>query len=457
MQPLMASLSYLFRVLVAGLLLIAFTNSTLAQGWDHFIAGNKAAQRYDWDQAISLFTKAIQAGDLTKDDLSNTLHRRGWVYFNKKQYDRAIQDYNEAIRINPNNAHAFAGRGNAYSKEGRYDLAIRDFEEGMRLNPKFNLLSNRAAAYFGKGQYDRAIQDYDELIRRNPRDAGAFHHRGMAHLNKGQYDRAIQDFDETIQLEPKLASAFNNRGVAYSSKGQYDRAIQDFDEALQINPRDTMSFRNRGMTYYRKEQYERAIQDFDEAIRLNPRDTIVLYSRGLAYFRTSQYDRAIQDYDEAIRLNPWFVHAFNNRARARFYLSQFSAAGSDFLMAMKLGLSDAYAVLWLYLARARDGKEDRGELEENMARLDLKDWPQPIFDLYLGKAKSEAVLDSTKDPDQKKAREKQCQAYFFLGQHALIQGNRPEAVQFFKQAVETSVTTIFEYHAAQAELKRLSP
>ena len=122
---------------------------------------------------------------------------------------------------------------------------------------------------------------------------------------------------------------------------------------------------------------------------------------------------------------------------------------------MELNPWDAYAVLWLYLAQARDGKEGKGELEENVARLDLQGWPQPIFNLYLGKTTPEAVLAAARDADQKKEREKQCQAYLFLGQYALAQENRTEAVRLFKQAIDTGATTVTEYHIARAELKRL--
>jgi tetratricopeptide (TPR) repeat protein len=51
--------------------------------------------------------------------------------------DRAIADYNQVIRLAPNNADAYNNRGNAYYKKGDYDRAIADFEAGLRIDPNY--------------------------------------------------------------------------------------------------------------------------------------------------------------------------------------------------------------------------------------------------------------------------------------------------------------------------------
>ena len=91
-------------------------------------------------------------------------------------------------------------------------------------------------------------------------------------------------------------------------------------------------------------------------------------------------------------------------------------------------------------------------------RLSLNAWPGPVVLLYLGKGKPEQVLAAATDADPAKERDQHCKAYFYLAEHALLRGQRAEALDLFREAIATCQTTYYyEYAAAaQAELGRLS-
>jgi tetratricopeptide (TPR) repeat protein len=98
-------------------------------------------------------------------------------------------------------------RGNVYFTKGKYDRAIQDYDQAIRLDPRNSLaFGNRAAAYGEKGEYDRAFQDFDQAIRLDPNYAEAFYNRGSVELNIGDYNRAIRDFDQAIRLKPRGSS-----------------------------------------------------------------------------------------------------------------------------------------------------------------------------------------------------------------------------------------------------------
>src|SRR5258708_7345356 len=79
-------------------------------------------------------------------------------------------------------ASAFNNRGNAYAQKGQHDRAIEDFDQALRLDSNYAFaLQSRGAAYFNKGQYDRAIQDYDQPLRLAPSYAITYHSRALAH------------------------------------------------------------------------------------------------------------------------------------------------------------------------------------------------------------------------------------------------------------------------------------
>ena len=88
------------------------------------------------------------------------------AYLNEGQYeDRALKDYDEAIRLAPGNRAALNNRGNVYMSKRQYDRAIKDYDEAIRLDPNEPLyIKNRANAFRVAGQYDRAIADYRKAL-----------------------------------------------------------------------------------------------------------------------------------------------------------------------------------------------------------------------------------------------------------------------------------------------------
>lgn len=137
-------------------------------------------------------------------------------------------------------AVAYNNRGNGYKAIGEYDRAIQDFTQAIQLNPEYALaFYNRANAYDSIGEYERAIQDYNQAIRLRPNDASAyyaFYGRGYAFNAKGDYDHAVDDFNQAIRLHPDDANAFIVRGVANFLRQNIAHAVTDFERGSELNP-----------------------------------------------------------------------------------------------------------------------------------------------------------------------------------------------------------------------------
>jgi tetratricopeptide (TPR) repeat protein len=112
---------------------------------------------------------------------------RGYAYFVKGDSDRAIADYSEAIRIDPQDALVYLRRGLAYHNKGDYDLAIADYSEAIRIDPQYAVAYfNRGSAYhYGKKDYHRARADYEKALQIDPNHSEA--REGLEELRKLGY------------------------------------------------------------------------------------------------------------------------------------------------------------------------------------------------------------------------------------------------------------------------------
>lgn len=157
----------------------------------------------DPDGAIEACSALIQSGRDTGINLAAVFYDRGLAHAHKGDYDLAVEDYDQAIRLNASLANAFDARGVAYAHRRDYDHAIQDFDQALRLNPSL------AEAYFS---------------------------RGLTFRYKGDNDRAVEDFNQALLVNPNNAEVHYSRGRAYATKRDNDLAIQDCDQALRIDP-----------------------------------------------------------------------------------------------------------------------------------------------------------------------------------------------------------------------------
>jgi tetratricopeptide (TPR) repeat protein len=162
---------------------------------------------------------------------------RGRGSFNRKDYDRAIADYSEAVKLSPKDAWAFAHLCEAYESQEDHDAAIADCTEAIKIDPKYGwAYNNRGVAYYGLHEYDAALADHAEAI--SSRDAWAYARHGMAWMEKGEFDKAVADITDAVTIDPKYAFGFGQRGQALfrkrliTKKGGWEPAIADYSEAI---------------------------------------------------------------------------------------------------------------------------------------------------------------------------------------------------------------------------------
>ena len=177
------------------------TTATVAQQSQNWQWCVNEGNRFSPDLAINGCTAVIQSGKESPRNLAIAFYDRGVALAERKDFDRAIADYTQAIQLSPGYALAYAGRGNAWSNKGDLDRALADYDKAIQLDAKSEApYNNRARVWRGKGNLDKAIADLTKAISLNPKDAFPYRERGLIEFARGDFAAAAADLLRSGEL-----------------------------------------------------------------------------------------------------------------------------------------------------------------------------------------------------------------------------------------------------------------
>ena len=293
----------------------------------------------------------------------------GIEFHQKRELEKAIDAYDQAIRCNPRHAGAYYSRGIAKHELGDHQGAIADYDKAIEINPQHAYpYNNRGHVKHELGDHQDAIADYDKAIEIDPQHVYAYNNRGIAKSALGDHHRAIADYDIAIKFDPKFAGAYNNRGHAKHHSGDYTGAILDYHEAILLNPRDAEAYCSLGDCKRRLGKSRDAIADYDKAIEFDPKFTGAYNNRGNAKHELGDHQRAITDYDKAIEINPQYAEAYYNRGLAKYQLKDYQGAISDYDKVIEL--NPQYPGAYHNRGIAKQGSGDEAGAKEDAAKAD---------------------------------------------------------------------------------------
>jgi tetratricopeptide (TPR) repeat protein len=297
---------------VAGaLLVVAFATTVMAADRDIV-----ACDSTNWQARIDGCTRLLERRKWPAKVLAMIYTQRGAAYGNLGQHERAIADYDLAIRKNPGFALAYAGRGEARAELGQFDLAVADGEKAIKLDAQLAAAYNTLGYVLTyKGEYDRAIEVMTSGLKYNPKNVPLYTNRSTAFAAKNELDLALADLDSAAKLAPDIFSVYANRCNILQEKGDLDSALADCNRAIKLNPDHIPAVVNRGIVWSKKGQLDKSLADFSHAIRVDPTTGSAYAGRADVWRSKGRYQKALDDLDRAIRLDPRSVVALTTKGQ----------------------------------------------------------------------------------------------------------------------------------------------
>lgn len=159
---------------------------------------------------------------------------RGEGYHKDGKVEKAIKEYNKALKLNPNNIDVYASRGTAYFFMGDLEKAIDDFVKVVQSKPDADSYAALGAALAAGGENHKALEFLNAAINIKPQKPESYLSRGSIYYNLGEYAAAVEDYSAVIALQP-FEGAYLARAAAYEKLGRAEAAATDMETAKDPN------------------------------------------------------------------------------------------------------------------------------------------------------------------------------------------------------------------------------
>ncbi len=214
-----------------------------------------------WENGETLWTHAIENVKTTTLPYGN----RGFYYRERKQFQKALADYNSAIKINGSKGDLYNSRGKTYFDMNNVGPAINDYRKAISLDDKkAEYHVNLGAALGAQGNIGGALNALNAGIAVDPEFANAYLNRSLAYSQQDKFQEAIQDIDKYLSLKPNNSEMWYEKGLLERVTGNNSESIKSFTRAIQLDPRNIFYYQ-RGRTYAGMNQRDAAKRDLLQA------------------------------------------------------------------------------------------------------------------------------------------------------------------------------------------------
>lgn len=217
---------------------------------NHLRRCNNAEGEYAPEESLQGCTNVIRSDLAIGQVLAVAYNQRALRYLDLDQADRAMEDFNAAIRYAPHYAQAYLNRASLHLVRRDYASAVADYSRVTEIAPEHHV--GYAARCWARGlsgaDLALARADCDAALRIRPGEAGVLASRGFVGLREGDFQAAWDDYDAAVRANPASANHRFGRGVAARRLGREEQAAQDFADAAELDPAIAETFALYGVT-----------------------------------------------------------------------------------------------------------------------------------------------------------------------------------------------------------------
>ena len=251
---------------------------------------------------------------------------RGAKALSAKQYDTAITEFKEAVRLDRDNFMAWYQLGESHRAKKNWNDAVEAFENASRLRPNDVMLNVRFGAALYEQAVDRERQAEATRLKKKPEEV-------TPDLRGVNFDAALQRLEQAVKVDANLYNAQYYIGRIYRDQFKDAQAADAFTKAILAWPRFGAPYIALGELYRRWDYPNEAIQVVSQGVEHvmeNEDKSKLFYILGMAYFDKVEDAKAITAFTEALKLSKDNHKAKFQRGQSHFRMGQLKEADKDF-------------------------------------------------------------------------------------------------------------------------------
>jgi tetratricopeptide (TPR) repeat protein len=371
--------------------------------YDLFLKGQNlvrtAQNTKGYEDAVTLFNEAVKLDPrfaLAYAGLADS-YLRLWNKTNDSSWtQKAMGAAHEAQALNDNLPEVHFVLGSVDTETGRTNEAVAELKRALQLAPNSDEALRRLGnVYAEDGRQQEAIQAFTKATEINPYSWTNYRDLGAAYFRFGVNEEALKAFHRIIELEPDRATGYANTGAVYYRMGRWNECISMFQKAISLD-RNPRYYSNLGTTYFYLGQYNAAVQMFEQAVELKPNDVLLRGNMADAYRWSAQPEKAAAAYDQAIAMAYKSYRVNPRDAETLGYLAIDYAKKGD----------NAQAMEFIRRAREIDPKGNTQMYEEAVIYALAGRTTEALKSLGEALRSGYTVLEARNDPELKSLRER---------------------------------------------------
>jgi tetratricopeptide (TPR) repeat protein len=241
----------------------------------------------------------------------------GWLTVERnRDFQSELAIWSDTVAKRPGNQWTQVNLGMVLYNAGRTEEALQHFEKAIQIDPNESGSQNDLGLALAKlGRMHEAVTAYETALRLWPNFAEAHNNLGLALSDMNRPGEAMVHLERALQLKPQLDTVHFNLGNTLIQLGRMEEAVIHFREAIKINPQYAASYANLGTALFRTGWTTEAIRQYETAICLDPQDVKARFNLAVALTQVGRIQDAITRYEEVLRFRPDDAEARDNLAR----------------------------------------------------------------------------------------------------------------------------------------------